>query len=928
MDQSTEYIEVVVVSEDLSKTNIYKLNVVRTKSSDNTLSDITVSEGTLNPVFSSETTSYTVNVAGNIDSIDIGATLNDGRATIVSGPGTYSLSVGDNPVTIHVQSESGASLYYNINVVRAPKEDNDLLDLTVDGSTVPGFDKDTTIYTLSDVRYSKTTIDIGATLSDSDAAVVGLGQKTLKTGLNTFDVVVTAQNGTIKTYTINITREKNNNAYLNILAVNGYVLTPNFDSGVFDYEVTVDSTKETLSPSDVTAVAKDSNATISKQSEIILSTTQDNYYKVTVTAEDGITTQDYTIKVIRPKSSDTSLARVNVTGATISPTFDPTKKKYTVTVPYGSTGFDIEGIANDPKTTVLGNGTYTLSDGVVTLTTVSEDGSTDIYTFNIIEALSNDATLSDLSVSGYPLDKTFKSTELSYSIGNIPYGTTQLKVNASATNASATIEYYVNGEKQDSNIVNIPVEIGSKTITVKVIAADGITTKIYKIDYSVIPSSNAYLSNLVPSKGTIDFLKTTTYYKITVDNDITQISFDLTTEDNNATVTFDGNSFFTPQTININNLVIGDNNVNILVTAQDGTTKKIYQVVVKRLEPVASSDANLSSLSVDNYSLDKVFDIDTLEYSIGKIPFAQTELTINATPNVGTSTINYIVNGVKQTGNKVTIPKTDGKGAVVVQVTAEDGKTIKNYKITYEKTASTNAYLSNIIVSSGELKFNKNTFNYKIDVDSATTSIDITAITEDQTAVMQMNKVTYTSPHTLTISPLANGANEVIIMVTAENGNVLTYKITVNKKSDLATTITSEEYGHTIVNGYIKTVKLPTTGMELKNQLDNPNEYLEIWTADESVKVEDTENLATGMIVKLMINGEEKDRKTIVIKGDTSGDGEIDLFDAVKILNHYLVKTPLTGAYLEAAYVNDDTEIDLFDSVMILNHYLGKISLH
>ena len=114
----------------------------------------------------------------------------------------------------------------------------------------------------------------------------------------------------------------------------------------------------------------------------------------------------------------------------------------------------------------------------------------------------------------------------------------------------------------------------------------------------------------------------------------------------------------------------------------------------------------------------------------------------------------------------------------------------------------------------------------------------------------------------------------------------------------------------------------------MKNQLDNENEYLEIWTADETKKVSDSDTLATGMIVKLMIDGEEKDRKLIVIKGDTSGDGEIDLFDAVKILNHYLVRTPLTGAYLEAAYVNDDTDVDLFDSVMILNHYLGKISLH
>ena len=150
----------------------------------------------------------------------------------------------------------------------------------------------------------------------------------------------------------------------------------------------------------------------------------------------------------------------------------------------------------------------------------------------------------------------------------------------------------------------------------------------------------------------------------------------------------------------------------------------------------------------------------------------------------------------------------------------------------------------------------------------------------------------------------------------------------IQKEADIATTITSEIYGHKIENGYIKTVNLNTTAIEMKDQLDNENKYLEIWTADESHKLNDGEKVATGMIIKLIIDGTEKDRKLIVIKGDTSGDGEIDLFDAVKILNDYLGRTLLEGAYKEAAYVNDDNEIDLFDSVLILNHYLGRISIH
>ena len=925
MTESSTRVEVVVVSEDLSATNTYILNITRTKSSVNTLSDITVSEGTLTPTFASNKTSYTVNVAGDIDSIEIGATLTDSRAKILSGTGTHQLNVGSNTITIEVESESGAKQNYTINVIRAKKLNNNLATLKVDGISVKDFDKDTLEYTLDDVLYSKTSIDISATAEDEDATIEGVGTKGLKTGLNEFNIVVTAQNGDKKTYTIKINRAKNDNANLSLLAVSGYVLVPTFDSEIYDYEVTVDAIKEKLLASEVTAEPEDSNATVEKPEEISLSTTNDNYYIIKVTAENR-NVKTYTIKVIRPKSSDATIKEVK-TDATISPAFTPNNKDYVLTVPYGKTDFRVEAIANVKTTTITGNGNYKLSDGKVIITSQAEDGTVLVYNFTIVEALSNDATLSDLNVSGYPLDKTFYSTTLNYSIGDLPYGTTQLRINATPNNALSTIEYYVDGVKQESNIVNIPEILGPKTISVKVLANDKVTIQTYNISYNIVASDNSYLSKLVSSVGTIDFIKTNPNYNITVDNEITSVDLTLETEDKNATITVNGATSFTPKTVTISDLNIGNNSISILVTAQNATTRT-YNLVIKRLDKQASNDAYLSSLSVDGYEFDKEFTMNQEEYSIGQIPFETDKLTVNATANMGTSKISYLVNGIKQDSNVVTIPKIEGTSAIVVQVTAEDGKTVKNYKITYTKTASTNAYLSNIIVSKGNLSFNKNTFAYTVNVDRTVSSIDVTAMTADSTAIMKINGVTYTSPHTITISPLDAGTTELIILNTAQNGTVLTYKVTIIKEADPASTITSNVFGHKIANGYIKTVKLGITGLDLKNQLDNENKYLEIWSSDETRKINDNDTLATGMIVKLIIDNEEKDRKYIVIKGDTSGDGEIDLFDAVKILNHYLVRTLLDGAYKEAAYVNDDTEIDLFDSVMILNHYLGRISLH
>ena len=922
---SEKQIEVTVVSEDGTKSNTYILNIKRTKSSINTLSDITVSEGTLTPEFNSNITSYTVNVDGNISSIDVSATLTDSRATIISGTGIHSLNVGDNNIVIRVESESGSILDYNINVIRAKKNINDLSMIKVDGKEIENFSSDTLEYDLGDVNYSKTKINVEAVLKDVDSSVKGDGEISLKTGDNEIVLTVTAQNGEEKTYKLHVNRIKNDNANLSLLSVMGYTLTPDFDKDTLYYETTVEEEKSILTKEEVTAVAEDKNASISKQDNIELSTTVDNIYKVTVTAEDGKTIKIYTIKVNRPKSSDTTLSKVNLTNAVLSPSLSKDKREYTLTIPYGSTEFNIEGVPTVPTTTVTGNGTYSKDDKVVRLTTIAEDGSMDVYVFNVVKALSNDATLHDLSVSGYNLDKTFTSTTLDYSIGDIPYGTTKLKINATPTNSDSTIKYYVGTTSFDSNIVNIPTLLGENIITVEVTAADGISKKLYTITYNIVKSDNAYLSKLTPSLGKIDFNKTTFLYNINVENNVDKISFDIETEDKNASIKVLSENFFTPKTITVDNLKEGDTTLEIIVVAQNGNTKT-YSVIIHRLGKELSSDANLSSLSVNGQTLDKEFNMNETEYSIGEIPYSLEKLTINATPNIDTSTLTYLVNGNKQSSNVVDIPKNNGNGAITVQVTAEDGKTVKNYKITYSKQASSNAYLSDLRVSSGELSFNKTKYSYIVNIDSDVNKVDLTSVLEDNKSNMKINGTTYTSPHTYTISPLEVGNTEVVMLVTAEDGTFLTYKVTFVKKANISEVITSVKYGHTIANGYIKTVKVNTTALELKDQLDNPNEYLEIVNSDETSVISDSDIVATGYIVKLMINGEEKDRKTIVIKGDVNGDGVIDISDSIGILGHYLngenSSKALTGAYFVAGDMVEDSEIDISDAISALQYYL------
>ncbi len=83
---------------------------------------------------------------------------------------------------------------------------NWLKTLKVNGSVVTNFDNDTLKYTVN-VPYSET-VKIDATAINSNAKINGTGTKNLTGDTTTLKVVVTAQNGSTKTYTLTIKRAK------------------------------------------------------------------------------------------------------------------------------------------------------------------------------------------------------------------------------------------------------------------------------------------------------------------------------------------------------------------------------------------------------------------------------------------------------------------------------------------------------------------------------------------------------------------------------------------------------------------------------------------------------------------------------------------------------------------------------------------------
>ncbi len=133
-----------------------------------------------------------------------------------------------------------------------------------------GFKSGTTSYSVT-VPNDTTSVEVYATVQDSSAKVSGIGTKSLEVGTNKIDVVVTAEDGTTKTYTINITRQEGIESNTEIvqaqysgdglasLKVGDLTLSPNFDTTIYEYTAEYIGEDTKL---DITATATDPYYTV------------------------------------------------------------------------------------------------------------------------------------------------------------------------------------------------------------------------------------------------------------------------------------------------------------------------------------------------------------------------------------------------------------------------------------------------------------------------------------------------------------------------------------------------------------------------------------------------------------------------------------------------------------------------------------------
>lgn len=181
------------------------------------------------------------------------------------------------------------------NSTASNKSSNNLLDsLTINNAKMsPTFSKDVTSYSIT-VPKDVNKLDLDYKLSDSKASVKVVGNDNLKSNKNNVvEIIVTAEDGSTKTYTLNVSFSSDSSSNkLASLEVKESSLYPKFDSDVNEYKIKL---KKNVSKLTIDAIAKDKNSKVeiidnknlNKNNSVVLVKVTDkngfsNYYKLKV----------------------------------------------------------------------------------------------------------------------------------------------------------------------------------------------------------------------------------------------------------------------------------------------------------------------------------------------------------------------------------------------------------------------------------------------------------------------------------------------------------------------------------------------------------------------------------------------------------------------------------------------------------------------
>ena len=195
------------------------------------------------------------------------------------------------------------------------------------------------------------------------------------------------------------------------------------------------------------------------------------------------------------------------------------------------------------------------------------------------------------------------------------------------------------------------------------------------------------------------------------------------------------------------------------------------------------------------------------------------------------------------------------------------------------------------------------------------------------------------SRNTLVWNPVAAGETKVLVTIYTENGgvyqtselNIMVADKQVFVYNTLVVSFTSES-GFMMDHALQQMHKFEpgTTVLALKEAMTvagNTGEITVSFKNAKGVDLADTDLVATGTVVAVLEDGAEKVSYTVLIYGDTNGDGKISSGDYVKIRQQLLKGGVLTEIFLAAADTNHDGKVSSGDYVRVRQFLLGRLEI-
>jgi len=301
--------------------------------------------------------------------------------------------------------------------------------------------------------------------------------------------------------------------------------------------------------------------------------------------------------------------------------------------------------------------------------------------------LSNDATLSNLTLNAGLLTPLFSPGTTSYT-RNLVNGVQAVTIVPTTNDPGATV--LVNGTETVASGATsnpIPVSVGTNTIAIQVTAADGATTQTYTMTLIRAGARNDLLASLKVSKGVKDpvFKSNVTDYSVSVANGVSSISVTAAPVDPNATLLLNGTTALASGAASDPiALSVGANIITVQVTAQNDTATRTYTVTVTRA--VAKND-NLASLKISRGALSPGFAVLNTSYTANVVN-GVTSLTV--TPTAADPNATMLLNGTTAIASGAAsdpITLAIGANTITIKVTAADGVTSQTYTVTVTRAA-------------------------------------------------------------------------------------------------------------------------------------------------------------------------------------------------------------------------------------------------